>query len=208
MPSGDDEDRHRNGSAKPGPTDRERLDRESLDGESLDRESADRESADRERADREPANRERADREPANRESTDREPRPAPAEQQWHADGAVTVAKLLGVGLFAAVPPALSLNAAARWFGAAVAAALVVYALRDVIAPIRLSANRVGVRVISGFAGHRDIAWDDIERMRIIRQRGSTFLEIETAESVHLFSRYDLSAHPTDVLDILQMMAP
>jgi hypothetical protein len=126
----------------------------------------------------------------------------------WRVDRVMLVAKTIGVIAFAVVPQVFQFNLAARWFGAVVAVALVVYALRDVFAPVRLSADQEGVRVISGFAGHRDIPWSRVERLRLDPRRRSGFLEIETEESLHLLSRYDLSMTPAAALDMLERIRP
>ena len=78
----------------------------------------------------------------------------------------------------------------------AVAAALflAVWGLRDLIAPVRLSADAEGVTVVSGFAGRRRLPWAAIERItvdtRTRRGLRSETLEIDTGEAIHLFSRW------------------
>jgi hypothetical protein len=86
-------------------------------------------------------------------------------------------------------------------------AILAVYALRDVIAPVRLAADLDGVTVVSGYAGHRRVDWAQVERMRVdARSRGgmrSELLEIDAGEHLFLLSRYDLNTHPADVYEDL-----
>jgi hypothetical protein len=83
-----------------------------------------------------------------------------------------------------------------------------VLALRDLLAPVRLAADPTGVTVVSGFAGHRHLPWDQIERIRVDERRRfgarSQLLEIDTGESLHLFSGYELSASVSDVATLLQ----
>lgn len=81
---------------------------------------------------------------------------------------------------------------------AAAFAGLVVsgYAVRDLVAPVRLAADLAGVTVVTGFAGRRRLAWDQIERVRVdTRSRLGTrseLLEIDVGDTLHLFSGYDL----------------
>jgi hypothetical protein len=89
-------------------------------------------------------------------------------------------------------------------------AVLVVYALRDVIAPVRLAADRDGVTVVSGYAGHDRLAWGEVERVRLDQRRRlgtrSNLLEIDAGERLYLLSSYDLNAHPQDVAEALDRL--
>jgi hypothetical protein len=99
-----------------------------------------------------------------------------------------------------------------RAFAAALVAAAVAggYALRDVLAPVRLAADPAGLTVISGYAGHRRLDWPQIERIRLeSRVRAglrSEFLEIDTGDMLYLLSTYDLNARPADVADELNRL--
>lgn len=92
----------------------------------------------------------------------------------------------------------------------AVAAALflAVWGMRDVIAAVRLSADAEGVTVVSGYAGRRRLPWAAIERItvdtRTRRGLRSETLELDTGEAIHLFSRWDLGAHPDEVAERLE----
>ena len=61
--------------------------------------------------------------------------------------------------------------------------------------------------MVSGYAGHSRFSWNDIDRIRLeSRTRAglrSEFLEIDTGETLHLLSTYDLNARPADVADAL-----
>jgi len=132
---------------------------------------------------------------------------PAPTSLRWRVSTGFTALKslaaigLLLAGVFAAKD--------SRMLTAALVAAAIlgVYALRDVVAPVRLAADLDGVTVVSGYAGHRRVAWADVERMRVdARSRGgmrSELLEIDAGEHLFLLSRYDLNAHPADVYEEL-----
>ncbi|WP_163512712.1 PH domain-containing protein [Fodinicola acaciae] len=86
-------------------------------------------------------------------------------------------------------------------------AALLAYALRDLLAPVRLSADGAGVRVVSGYCGHLDVPWSRVERIRVDERRRlglrTETLEIDTGERLHLFSAGELGADCADVADQL-----
>jgi hypothetical protein len=126
------------------------------------------------------------------------------ASAQWHVDRVMFAAKAIGAVAFGLIPPVLGLNAASRWFGLVVAIGLAIYAVRDLVAPVRLSADSEGVTVIHGYAGHRRLRWSEIERVRVDAHRRGEFLELDAGESLHLLSRYDLGARPTEVLETLE----
>jgi hypothetical protein len=96
-----------------------------------------------------------------------------------------------------------------RAFIAALVAAAVAggYALRDLLAPVRLAADPEGITVISGYAGHRRLGWAQVERIRVdARSRAglrTELLEIDTGDMLHLLSTYDLNARVADVADEL-----
>ncbi|HTJ37231.1 MAG TPA: PH domain-containing protein [Dactylosporangium sp.] len=81
------------------------------------------------------------------------------------------------------------------------------YALRDLIAPVRLAADSHGLMVVSGYAGHRRLEWSQVERVRLdARTRAglrSEFLEIDAGDTLYLLSTYDLNARPADVAEEL-----
>jgi hypothetical protein len=76
-----------------------------------------------------------------------------------------------------------------------------------VLAPVRLSADTEGVTVVRGYAGHRRIPWPEVERVGVGEHRSlglrAELLEIDTGESLHLFSRYDLGAPCAEVAEAL-----
>ena len=122
---------------------------------------------------------------------------PGPATR-WRVAPLPTLLKFAAALLLAATA-ALSGAERERFLLAGVAAlALGAYGLRDVLAPVRLSADAEGVTVISGYAGHRHIPWQEVERVGVGEHRSlglrTELLEIDTGESLHLFSRHDLGA--------------
>ncbi|MEV4705391.1 PH domain-containing protein [Actinoplanes sp. NPDC049316] len=95
-----------------------------------------------------------------------------------------------------------------RWALALVAAAgLTSWAARDLIRPVRLTADADGVTVVSGFAARRRLPWSRIERVRVDSRtrRGlrSELLEIDAGESLHLFSGHELGTDPQEVAQAL-----
>ncbi|MEV6929618.1 PH domain-containing protein [Dactylosporangium sp. NPDC051485] len=136
------------------------------------------------------------------------QPAPAPpSDGRWRVSPgftalkcAVTVVLALAAAFFAEDRAALS---------AAIVAAVVAggYALRDVLAPVRLAADQHGLTVVTGYAGHRRVEWSQVERIRVeARSRGGLrgeLLEIDTGDTLHLLSTHDLHARPADVAEEL-----
>ncbi|HET8660408.1 MAG TPA: PH domain-containing protein [Micromonosporaceae bacterium] len=126
---------------------------------------------------------------------------------QWRVDSGRTMLKLVAAVLFAlagvffgADPPRLAL-------ALGVAAGFAAFALRDLLVPVRLAADYDGVTVVTGLAHRRRLAWSQIERVRVdVRPRLGTrseLLEIDTGESLHLFSTHELGAPVSEVADTL-----
>lgn len=129
-------------------------------------------------------------------------------EASWHVERRATILKFVGAVLFSLVPFVLRGGGTSHVLGLAVAVGLVIYGLRDVVAPIRLAADAEGVTVISGYAGHRRLTWAEIDRVRLDSRNRyggrSEFLEVDAGSSLHLFSRYDLGVPPSDALHLLE----
>ena len=129
---------------------------------------------------------------------------------RWRVASTPTLWKFAGALLLAAVA-VLSGEERERLLLAGVGAvALGVYGLRDLVAPVRLSADTEGVTVVSGFARRRRVPWREIERVGLGEHRSlglrTEILEIDAGESLHLFSRYDLGAPCAEVAETLQEM--
>ena len=124
----------------------------------------------------------------------------------FRVDRRLTIWKFVGVVVFVAVPVLMGSSTASIAVGAAVAAGLALYGLRDVLAPVRLAVDGTGATVVTGFAGHRRLAWAEIERVRLERRRRGTseLLEVDAGESLHFFSRYELGMPPSDALDLVR----
>ncbi|QXJ20362.1 PH domain-containing protein [Actinomadura graeca] len=92
------------------------------------------------------------------------------------------------------------------------AAGLAALALRDLLVPVRVAADREGLTVVTGYAGHRRVPWDEVTAIRVDERRRlllrTRLLEIETADDLHLFSAFDLGADVHDVADELYRLRP
>lgn len=125
---------------------------------------------------------------------------PPPTAAAWHVDTRLTGLKIAGTLIFAVVALVLHGDRIGLPLAALAAAALLVYSARDLLAPVRLAADADGVTVITGVRHRKRLRWDQIERVRVARQRHlgtmSELLEIDTADALHLFSSYDLGTSP------------
>jgi PH (Pleckstrin Homology) domain-containing protein len=132
------------------------------------------------------------------------------AETRWRVEPGPTLAKFTGALLLALLAVLSSDEPQWGLLTGAGALALVVYGLRDVVAPVRLSADAGGVTVVRGFAGHRRIPWEEVERVEVTERRShglrSELLEIDTGESLHLFGRRDLGRPPEEVEGVLMSL--
>lgn len=116
-----------------------------------------------------------------------------------------------GVGAVAFVAVALTTDDRLATAMAAVAAAvLAVLALRDALARVRVRADEQGVTVVHGFAARRLVPWNGVVGIAA-GGRGrfggrSQLLEIDTGDTVHLFSRRELGADPAEVAEALEAL--
>ncbi|GAA2679673.1 hypothetical protein Apa02nite_025930 [Actinoplanes palleronii] len=91
-----------------------------------------------------------------------------------------------------------------RWaLAALISSGLALWALRDVLVPVRLAADPDGITVVTGFARRRRLPWSAVERVRVDRtvRRGlrSELLEIDAGDAIYLFGAHELGALPDDV---------
>jgi hypothetical protein len=127
---------------------------------------------------------------------------------QWRIKPVLPVTKLMGAVAVVVLAVAFGGRDPVRWALAVIAAvALGLWALRDLIAPVRLAADGGGVTVIAGFVRRRHLRWHQIERVRVDRRthRGlrSEFLELDAGDAIYVFSANDLGALPEDVATAL-----
>jgi hypothetical protein len=135
---------------------------------------------------------------------------PSPTALSWRVSRQLTWVKGLAAAAFVLIA-VVSWPDRTETFAALVGVALMgAYALRDLVAPVRLAADADGVTVISGYAGRRRLAWSEIERVRVDRRTRlglrSEMLEIDAGESLFLFSTYDLNAPCADVEEALHQL--
>ncbi|WP_213451239.1 PH domain-containing protein [Rhizomonospora bruguierae] len=127
---------------------------------------------------------------------------------QWRVTRTLPALKLVAAAVFALLALAFHGDPIALAGAGAVAAGLAGWAVRDLLVPVRLAADADGVTVAAGFAGRRRFAWPRVERVRVDRRPrlgiATETLEIDTGDSLHLLSRYDLGgAEPEEVADAL-----
>jgi hypothetical protein len=128
--------------------------------------------------------------------------------QPWRIKPVLPVTKLLGAVAIVVLAVAFVRGDPVQWvLAGAAAAGLAIWALRDVIAPVRLAADADGVTVVVGYAGRRRLGWDRIDRVRLDRRDrfgiAAEMLEIDADDALFLFSMHDLGADPRDVLQEL-----
>lgn len=126
----------------------------------------------------------------------------------WRVSRNLTMLKVAGAVVFLAVAVLFGGGDSTRVVVAVLAAVVLgIYALRDVVAPVRLAADPDGITIVTGFAGRRTLPWNAIERIRVDERRRlgtrSQLLEIDAGESLHLFSAYELNAPVEDVVETL-----
>ncbi|HWG99775.1 MAG TPA: PH domain-containing protein [Pilimelia sp.] len=130
-------------------------------------------------------------------------PDEAPDTASWRVRPALPRLKLIGAGALAALAALVAEDAVAIVAALAAMLALVGWAVRDLLRPVRLAADRQGVTVASGLRGARRLAWSEVERVRVddrprLGLRTRT-LEIDTGEALYLFGPHDLGAPPEEV---------
>jgi hypothetical protein len=127
---------------------------------------------------------------------------------QWRIKPVLPVTKGMGAVAVIVLAVAFAGRDPVRWSLAfVVALALIVWLVRDLIAPVRLAADAAGVTVLTGFARRRHLPWAQIERVRVdvTSRRGlrSELLELDAGESIFLFSAHELGALPEEVATAL-----
>jgi hypothetical protein len=126
---------------------------------------------------------------------------------RFRVDQRLVVAKVAGTVIFVLVALAFHGDPARVALAGLAAIVLGVYAARDIAAPERLAADAEGVTVITGFAGHRRLRWEEIQLVRVDERKRlgtrSGMLEIDTGETIHLFSAYDLGATVYDAAEAI-----
>jgi hypothetical protein len=134
-----------------------------------------------------------------------------PGDAAWRVDRRLTVAKLAGAAVFA-LAAIIGYPDPGQVIVVGLAAVLLaVLGVRDLIAPVRLAANAVGVTVATGLMGRREIAWSDVAKIRVDARRGlmlrSQVLELDTGDNLYFFGTNDLGAPCDEVADRLRALS-
>ena len=129
--------------------------------------------------------------------------------QPWRIKPVLPVTKFLGAVAVLVLVFAFGREDAVQWvLAAAVSAGLAGWAVRDLIAPVRLAADAEGVTVIAGYARRRWLPWEQIAAVRLDQRDrlgvSSNMLEIDADDALYLFSVHDLGAEPREVLAVLE----
>ena len=122
----------------------------------------------------------------------------------WRVRPVLPVTKVLGAVALLVLVAAFGRRDPVQWvLAAAVALALTGWGLRDLLVPVRLTADPEGLTVIEGLASRRRVPWSEIERVRVDRRERlglrSELLEVDAGESLYLFSAHELGADPEEV---------
>ncbi|WDZ85893.1 PH domain-containing protein [Micromonospora cathayae] len=133
--------------------------------------------------------------------------------RQWRVPVKLPVVKLAGALLLVALGLLFAEGDPVQLVLAGLGAAgLTGWALRDLLAPVRLAVDPQGVTVVTGFAGRRRLDWSAVESVRMDdRPRfgvRSQFLEIDAGESLYLLTRHDLGTDPAEVAEFLRAHRP
>jgi hypothetical protein len=138
------------------------------------------------------------------------EPGP-PAPQPWRIKPVLPVTKGLAAVAVIVLVLAFGGRDPVQWVVAiGLAVGLTVWALRDLIAPVRLAADGDGVTVVVGYAGKRRLAWPQVKGVRVERRDRlgirTDILEVDVDDNLYLFSMHDLGAHPEEVLAAIEQL--
>ncbi|GIJ35160.1 PH domain-containing protein [Verrucosispora sp. WMMD703] len=129
--------------------------------------------------------------------------------QQWRVPLGLPFLKLAAAASVLALGILLAAGDPLRpVLGGLAAAVLTGWGLRDLVAPVRLAVDPTGITVPAGLLSRRHLAWSMVETIQVHRRSGRGLagptLEIDTGDSLHLFSRLDLGADPAEVADALR----
>jgi hypothetical protein len=127
---------------------------------------------------------------------------------QWRIKPVLPVTKGIGVVAVLVLAVAFAGRDPIRWgLATLVAILLAIWAVRDLVAPVRLTADENGVTVVTGFARRRHLPWAQVERVRVdvSSRRGlrSELLELDAGDAIFLFSAHELGALPDEVATAL-----
>ncbi len=85
------------------------------------------------------------------------------------------------------------------------AAVLLAIALRDLLLSPVLTADSGGLSVVTG-TRRRRVGWDQVEGIRLVRDRRATLLQIDLGQALVVLSRARLGRDPAEVLGALEQL--
>ena len=116
----------------------------------------------------------------------------------------VLVLALLGVVLGAA---GVGTDAAGALLALPAGAVALALATRDLVHPAVLSADADGIALVRGLR-REHVPWSGVERLRLVRDRRTTLLEVDLGDGLHVLSRGRLGRDPREVLTALEHLRP
>jgi Bacterial PH domain len=131
-----------------------------------------------------------------------------PAGAAWRVDGRLTGVRIGGTLIFTVAALALRYDPLGLVLSGLAGAVTLVYALRDLLVPVRLTADAEGLTVVAGFLRRERLPWDRIERVRVDSRRrfgaAAELLEIDAGGQLHLLGPYELGVRPGEAVTVLR----
>jgi hypothetical protein len=127
-------------------------------------------------------------------------------EVRWRVPLRIPLGKLVVAAIFVLLAVVAATEAWHVVVALLAAAGMAGWAARDLFVPVRLAADQAGVTVVVGFARRTRLPWSQVERVRVDVRRRSRLLEVDTGETLHLFSRYDLDEDLDEVAARLESL--
>jgi hypothetical protein len=129
---------------------------------------------------------------------------------QWRVERKRVAGRAAVAAVLAAITLLRASDAVTMTVGLVAAGAIAAVVLRDLLVPVRLSADTEGLTVITGLASRRMIPWRAIEQVHVdSRERlglRQVALEIDEGDQLHMLAASDLGADPHDVAAALTQL--
>jgi hypothetical protein len=119
---------------------------------------------------------------------------------RWHGPAALAAAAAL-------LATAFTLDGIGRLLLLPAVAAVAVVGVRDLLLRPVLSADAEGLTVADGLH-HRTAAWEEVERMRVVKDRRAPLLELDLGGALVVLGQRRLGRHPEQALKELEALAP
>jgi Bacterial PH domain len=129
----------------------------------------------------------------------------------WRVKPVLPVTKMLGAVALLVLVVAFGRRDPVQWV-LAVAGAIVLtgWAVRDLIRPVRLTADQNGLTIVTGLLSSRHLPWSEIERVRVDRRArfglSSELLELDAGEALYFLSAHELGDEPAAVAEALALL--